>query len=264
MDNSNETEDQWMPSDLQVALNLDFMPVTLYNPDITQEVYTKCIECPNIGLTLINKRTGGDNFLICITCEAQIFVLDSHQEEHISFFVKLLKKKELDSKFYVYNGCESNFRLSKGHGISLCNSIDISTMDVFLSLRSSLSSGAIDTYNIESLNSQRFPYRNRIKLAKYYLGVELPQPTDEEKCSLYCSPLTVPAQNYIRKMASTVRAVALRIVDRIDELNSKDSDNIYSFGLLASDEDFEVFEEHDKKSYLHLVTQLSGFKPNEE
>lgn len=264
--NEPDTEEiEWMPTSLKVALNKEQMPVILFDDDIKEDIEKDCLKCKDVGLTCISKGKGENSFLICITTEDKIYVIDSKYEEHVAFLERLLKKQnDCDLNFYIYKGYESAFRLLTGYGIDLGNTTDISALDVFLSTRKYILSGMVGQYTVESLYNQRFRYRDRTKLAQYHLGIELPDITREEKADLCKYPLSCKAQNYIRKMAATTRIIALSILQKLDALIFLDSDHIYSFGACASDEAFEAFESLDDKSYQKLLSRLNKSLPQDQ
>lgn len=248
---------EWMPTDLKAALSLDYIPITLYNSENEKEIKKNCYKSKQVGLTCVHKKS---KFLVCLTTQDNIYVINlDNDHERLLLKKMLLKQQDRRFNFYVYKGQEAARHLWRLYELDLETTVDLSTLDIFLSMRTLVLSGQIYSYTIENLAPQRIRYRDRVSLAAHHLNVVIPYVTDVERESLLDLPsMTASAANCIRKMAATTRAVAVKILDKLDELIFMDSKHMYQFGIKASDEDMEAFNTQDERSYQRMRSRLDG------
>ena len=251
----------WMPSDLKVALDLDMIQVIFYEDMIKDIIIEDCYDSIHVGLTCVARRTES-SFLVCITTSDKIYVIDTKSEKDTRFLERLLRENHKENLiFYIYKGQEAAYRLKTGYAIDVGCALDVSAMDVFLSMRRFAVSGETRSYSLKSLIDKGIKYRNRSDLALEYLNVRLPDPTNEDYLAIKDMSHRMRAENLIRKMSATTRLVGIRIQERIDRLTFRDSESIYSFGPQASNDDIAAFESLDDHSYRKLLGRLNSLQP---
>lgn len=251
---------EWMPEDVQRALGVPHMPVIYYDETNHDEMIEHCERSYDIGLTFI-RLSMGEIFLICLATEDKIYVLDLKVAEQLKFFKKLARR---DIAFYSTRGDITNYRLHEVAGVSLENLRDLTSFDIFLTMRNyalfKMKSLAKE-YTLKQVDDASLVCRDKYELIKHWLGVRLMkkdrQVEKQENDVIRDARSGVAARNVIRSRTCFNRELALVMHQRFREMSIQESEKLYSFAEVVKDEDFEVFVAQYDKSYSRLVNTLN-------
>lgn len=209
------------------------------------------------GLTVIDEDQESI-VVICLTTEEKIYVFKPGAEKHVDFLKT--KLAEGSATFYTVDGFYDAKLLDK-LGISLYGHIDLIALDIQLSISDyshrepgSNSQFSVD-FIVDKIKPEILDYQQL--LAKWLKANLNPKCSQSELCALKKLPFDSMAENAIRKRATLVRALGLRMIEEFYSIRDQTSKDIYSVALRADDETRENYERKGDNSFAELSNTLN-------
>ena len=246
----------WLSPDILNVLGIENLRVDVYDGIQQVEILRDCLESESVGITCIQCVTNA-HILVCLTTEKWIHVFKLWKEGHVDSLRSILEHDGL--RFFIYKGSTSTYHLRNMYAIELGHSLDLSTIDIYISLRRNALNALSNCTPIREFYEGKLnlPFRDKVKLAENWLNIKLHGYPVKDKSILIEECYDETTELVIKKSAGLTRAIGLRMLESIDEMMSQDSANIYGYAIYASDEDWTEYENQADNSYNQITTRLN-------
>lgn len=224
-----------------------------------KSVESDLIASKNIGLTLIDENKERI-IVICLTTKQAIYVICPDARDQIEFLKLQLQRRDIN--FYTINGFWDSDLLSSQLDIILDGQLDLIALDIQLTIldythrKKTIKDSLSMDFIVKTIRPVMNDYNQLLE--KWLVADVNTTCSPDELNAIKDNPIGTVAESAIKRKASLVRALGLRMAQEYHTIRDKPSKDIYSMAIRADDDTRMAYDNKMDNSFDELSNTLNN------